>query len=142
MIDIVRGSSLGHHASHASDDATQALIDISGRYKRYLNEINNSKSANPDTLFLISDIPEQLLPITWPALVGFSFTAKSWCHALVGGLSEIKYNDNAFDELVLDPKRKQLIRALVRFGADQDQFEDIIQGKRGGSIFLLHGAPG
>lgn len=28
---------------------------------------------------------------------------------------------------------------LDKFG---EQFEDIIQGKRGGSIFLLHGPPG
>jgi SpoVK/Ycf46/Vps4 family AAA+-type ATPase len=33
-----------------------------------------------------------------------------------------------------------LIQALVKYGGEQ--FEDIIQGKRGGSVFLLHGAPG
>ena len=85
-------------------------------------------------------MPSQLLDITWPALVGFSFTAKCWCHVLVSGLSEIKFNESAFDELVLDAKRKRLINALVKFGGEQ--FEDIIQGKQGGSIFLLHGPPG
>jgi len=33
-----------------------------------------------------------------------------------------------------------LIKALVSFGGEK--FEDIIQGKSGGSIFLLHGPPG
>jgi hypothetical protein len=143
LIDVVRGSSLGHHASHGMDDATHALIEISGRYRRFVAEqtsLGNKSSSTPDSIFLIQTVPKQLLAITWPALVGFSFSAKSWGHVLVGGLQEIQFNDGAFEELVLDKKRKQLIRALVRFGSEQ--FEDIIQGKAGGSIFLLHGPPG
>ncbi|KAJ3312057.1 hypothetical protein HDV04_003445 [Boothiomyces sp. JEL0838] len=142
LIDTVKGSSLGHHASHGMDDATHALIEITGRYKRFQNEQKSlgQKVQNPDGIFIISSVPMELLPITWPALVGFSFSSKSWCHVLVGGLNEIKYNDTAFDELVLDPKRKKLIKALVKFGGEQ--FEDIIQGKSGGSIFLLHGPAG
>ncbi|KAJ3273210.1 hypothetical protein HDV01_004712 [Terramyces sp. JEL0728] len=131
LIDTVKGSSLGHHASHGMDDATHALIEMTGRYRRFQNEQKSlgQKSSNPDGIFIISSVPQELLAITWPALVGFSFTSKAWCHALVGGLSEIKYNDNSFDELVLDPKRKRLIKALVRFGGEQ--FKDIIQGKSG-----------
>ncbi|KAJ3257001.1 hypothetical protein HK103_004984 [Boothiomyces macroporosus] len=131
LIDTVKGSSLGHHASHGMDDATHALIEITGRYKRFQNEQKSlgQKIQNPDGIFIILSVPTELLSITWPALVGFSFSSKSWCHVLVGGLSEIKYNDTAFDELVLDPKRKKLIKALVKFGGEQ--FEDIIQGKSG-----------
>ncbi|KAI8910326.1 P-loop containing nucleoside triphosphate hydrolase protein [Gorgonomyces haynaldii] len=142
LIDVVRGSALGHHASHGMDDATHALIETTGRYRRFINEQRSlgQEITNPDSIFIISQVPEQLKAITWPALVGFSFSAKSWCHVFVAGLSEIKFNDQAFDELVLEPKRKQLIRALVRFGGEQ--FEDIIQGKSGGSIFLLHGPAG
>jgi hypothetical protein len=142
LIDVVMGSSLGHHASHGMDDASHALIEITGRYKRFMNEQKSlgQKVTNPDSIFLLSSIPPQLLHITWPALVGFSFTAKSWCNVLVGGLSNINYNDKAFDQLVLDAKKKRLIKALVRFGGDR--FEDIIGGKGGGSIFLLHGPSG
>ena len=142
LIDTVKGAELGHHASRGQDDASQALIELTGRYRRFITEQKSvgQKITNPDTIFLISEIPNQLKAITWPALVGFSFVAKSWCHVLVGGLKEIVFNDKAFDELVLDNSRKRLIRALVRFGGEQ--FEDIIQGKSGGSIFLLHGPPG
>eukprot|EP00835_Amoeboradix_gromovi_P003690 NODE_254_length_12812_cov_0.286872.p1 type:complete len:628 gc:universal NODE_254_length_12812_cov_0.286872:8888-7005(-) len=142
MIDVVRGASLGHHASQGMDDATHALIEISGRYKRFKNEQKSlgEKVSNPDSIFIIESIPKQLLAVTWPALVGFSFSSKCWGHVLVGGLKAIKYNDSAFDELVLDPKRKRLIKALVRFGGDQ--VSDIIEGKSGGSIFLLHGPAG
>eukprot|EP00834_Sanchytrium_tribonematis_P007667 NODE_731_length_4356_cov_0.328870.p1 type:complete len:645 gc:universal NODE_731_length_4356_cov_0.328870:2750-816(-) len=142
MIDVVRGAALGHHASQGMDDATHALIEITGRYKRYKNEQKSlgESSSNPDSIFILSSVPKELLGVTWPALVGFSFQSKNWCHVLVQGLKPIKFNDSAFNELVLDPKRKRLIRALVRFGGDQVQ--DIIEGKSGGSIFLLHGPAG
>jgi hypothetical protein len=142
MIDVVRGSALGHHASQGIDDASHALIELTGRYKRFKSEQKSlgKTGSQPDSLFIISGVPKQLIAITWPALVGFSFTSKAWCHVLVNGLSEIQYNDKAFDQLVLDSKRKRLIQALVKYGGEQ--FEDIIQGKRGGSVFLLHGAPG
>ena len=141
MIDVVKGANFGHHASQGMDEASHALIEMSGRYKRFKNEQKSLGESMPsDSIFLLNSIPTELLAITWPALVGFSFSNKSWCHVLVNGLSPIKYNDNAFDELVLDSKRKQLIKALVRFGGDQ--VSDIIEGKSGGSIFLLHGPAG
>lgn len=147
MIDVSRGALTGHHATSGMDDATQALLEITGRYKRYKNEQKSmmddqSVPSNPDTIFIMSTVPRQLLCVTWPALVGFSFTTKSWCTCLVGGLKHIRFNDSAFDELVLDPMRKRLIRALVRFGGKEEQIEDIIDGKSGGSIFLLHGPSG
>lgn len=156
MIDVVRASHLGFHAANGSDDASYALMEFSGRYKRFkaeqraLNDCvdqvsgaGNTSNGNPDSIFIISTIPKQLLAITWPALVGFSFTTKSWCTCLVSGLKPIQFNDLAFEQLVLDPMRKRLIRALVRFGSGNNgQLEDMIQGKSGGSIFLLHGPAG
>ncbi|KAJ2995328.1 hypothetical protein HDV02_000873 [Globomyces sp. JEL0801] len=142
LIDVLKGSDLGHHASQGIDEPSYAMIEMIGRYKRFQKEQMSSGkgTSDPESIFTLREIPKQLLSITWPALVGFSFSSKTWCHALVVGLSEIQFQDNAFDELVLDPKRKQLIKALVRFGGEQ--FEDIIEGKSGGSIFLLHGPAG
>jgi hypothetical protein len=114
------------------EDASHALMEMTARYKRFKKEQKSldDKSSNPDSIFIISSVPDELLAVTWPALVGFSI--KPWGHVLVGGLQNIKYNDSAFDELVLDPKRKRLIKALVRFGGDQ--VHDIIEGKSDGSI--------
>jgi SpoVK/Ycf46/Vps4 family AAA+-type ATPase len=58
----------------------------------------------------------------------------------VENLGEIKFDDNAFDYLVLDPKRKRIAKSLVV--NSKDSFGDIITGKSGGCIFLLHGPPG
>ena len=81
-----------------------------------------------------------MLCLCWPAVTGFSFTAKVWGHVLVDGLKEIDFDDKAFEQLVLAPDRKQLIHAMVKHS--EGVFKDIISGKGGGSIFLLHGPPG
>lgn len=43
--------------------------------------------------------------------------------------------------MVLKQERKELIRAVVRHGTAV-QVPDVISGKQGGKIFLLHGPPG
>ncbi|KAJ3085777.1 hypothetical protein HK102_013838 [Quaeritorhiza haematococci] len=133
MVDVARGSVLGHHPTQGSDEASHALITMTGRYRR-------TAADTKDNLTLFQNVPETLLQVTWPALVGFSFSVKAWGHVLVSSLRPIKFNDRAFDELVLDPNRKRLIRALVRFGGTP--FDDIISGKSGGSVFLCYGPPG
>ncbi len=61
-------------------------------------------------------------------------------------LSEIKFDDHAYDSLVLPEEKKDMIRALVEDNkvaqASKASFTDIISGKGGGVIFLLHGPPG
>ncbi len=71
---------------------------------------------------------------------GFSFAVKKWGELRVTDVSEIEFRTKAFDQLVLEPRRKQLIRALVEHSSES--FTDIIEGKSGGIIFLLHGPPG
>ncbi|KXS10846.1 P-loop containing nucleoside triphosphate hydrolase protein [Gonapodya prolifera JEL478] len=144
VIDTERGAAEGHHASQGSDEPTNALIVTAGRYKRLANEAGSKPggagAAGSDAILTFTQLPESLHVLTWPAVVGFSFAAKSWGHALVDWLEPITFNDQAFDQLVLAAERKRLIRALVMFG--DSKFEDIIAGKSGGSVFLLHGAPG
>lgn len=77
---------------------------------------------------------------TYPFLYGFSFAAKKWGRMAVSKLSHIKWRDDAFDYLVLEEDRKQLVQALVR--SHTGTFSDIIDGKGGGVIFLLSGPPG
>jgi hypothetical protein len=138
MIDSARGAQLGHVASQGMDEPTIAMTQLAQRYKHWKSTLSSKNSS--DGLFLWDSVPEELRLFCWPALVGFSFTAKAWGHVIVSGLSNISFYERAFDQLVLAPERKQLIRALVRFGGEQN--EDIIGGKSGGSVFLLHGPPG
>lgn len=121
---------------------------------------------------------------SWPILTGFSFTARVWGKLLLGmprttavlldnstepEVSEltgkgscgncgyIKFQEKAFDQLVLAEDKKELIRAVARNASgktytfeeslvEDDGVEDVgldvVANKGGASIFLLHGPPG
>ena len=55
-------------------------------------------------------------------------------------ITDIDFRTEAYDQLVMDPEKKAMIRALVE--DNSSGFSDIISGKGGGCIFLLHGEPG
>jgi len=107
------------------------------QYNPSMGRLNSTKQTTYEEFDLV---PEDMLCLTWPAIVGFSFSAKVWGYTLVDGISDIKFDDKAFDQLVMDKERKRLIRAMVKHS--ENIFKDIISGKGGGSIFLLHGPPG
>lgn len=75
-----------------------------------------------------------------PHLYGFSLAAKRWGMVEIEGLSPIAWRDDAFDRLVMPAAEKELVHALVKH--NQGGFSDVIDGKGGGCIFLLHGEPG
>ena len=75
-----------------------------------------------------------------PFLYGFSLAVKQWGKLDLDGMTEVKWRDDAWEKLVLDPEEKDLIHSLVKFHGGG--FTDIIEGKGGGCIFLLHGKPG
>jgi AAA+ superfamily predicted ATPase len=141
MIDVARGSSLGHYPCQGVDETTLSIIQLAGRYRKWLSKRSRFDTLETDQLILWDSVPPEFVIYCWPALVGFSFTAKAWGHVLVDGLSTIEFQDQAFDHLVLKQERKELIRAVVRHGTAV-QAPDIISGKQGGKIFLLHGPPG
>lgn len=75
-----------------------------------------------------------------PQLYGFSLSVKQWGRLSLDGMSDIQWRDDAWDKLVVDDEKKDMIYSLVKFHGTG--FTDIIEGKGGGTIFLLHGAPG
>lgn len=77
------------------------------------------------------------------SLKGYSLRNKKWLTFAIGSVREIKYNDGAFDSLVLPEDHKELILALTESQvANKDTFDDVIQGKGKGMIMLLSGPPG
>lgn len=107
-----------------------------GTYSQFVDEYDND---DDDGNQLAEINPEQLW-MTDPYIKGFSFTTKQWGRFAVSRITDIQYRDNAFDQLVLAEDKKDLVRALVTHGTGG--FSDIISGKGGGCIFLLHGDPG
>lgn len=76
-------------------------------------------------------------------VTGFSFTHKTWCQVAVDGLQDVEWNASAFDKLVIDEDRRQLIHTLVKAHRnDETAFDDIVQNKGQGLVGLLSGTPG
>ena len=75
----------------------------------------------------------------------FLLDHKVWVEALVSQLEPVKWYPDSFHFLELDKEKKRLVKALVESFDTDDPFEgfdDVVQGKGKGLIFLLHGPPG
>lgn len=89
------------------------------------------------------NLSETDLLICHHTMPGFALSNKRWCYFEIDNIKEIQYNLDAFEALVLPREQKETILSLVRVHADKRLvFDDIIQGKGKGMIFLLHGVPG
>lgn len=86
------------------------------------------------------DLTDEVLWMCSPVVYGFSFYCKHWGEMKLDGLKKVEFRKDAIDKLVLDPETKKLILALVKNNAGG--FTDLVDGKGGGTIFLLHGTPG
>jgi len=92
----------------------------------------------------ISEFTEEELLIASPVVLGFAFSEKLWLEFTLSGVREIEWNDGAFQSLVLPPKQKSVVKALVsthKFHA-AETIDDVVQGKGRGLVFVLHGPPG
>ncbi|KAM4060445.1 ATPase family associated with various cellular activities (AAA) domain-containing protein [Hirsutella rhossiliensis] len=82
-------------------------------------------------------------------ILGFSFDEKQWGAFTVSKLKDPRWNEAAFDRVVLPGKQLGLIKDLIRSyrtrtddGDNDDGFDDIIDGKGRGMVGLLSGRPG
>lgn len=105
-------------------------------YSQFKDEYNDREEEDTN----LREIEPERLWMTEPYIKGFSFATKQWGRFAVGRVSPIEFRDDAFEQLVLAQDKKDLVRALVTNGTGG--FSDIISGKGGGCIFLLHGEPG
>lgn len=76
-------------------------------------------------------------------MLGFSLTQKRWAAFAVSGMTEVKWNPNAFEKLILAPRKREVIKSLVQsHGTGAAAFDDIVSGKGKGLVGLLSGGPG
>ena len=104
-------------------------------------QVTSDADMHNDMLILSGPLPECLVAMTWPLVPGFSLQARTWGVAMVHGTSNVQFNEQAFQSLVMSESRKKLIKALV-ISHEAKRSADLIAGKGEGSIFLLHGPPG
>ncbi|ORY46474.1 P-loop containing nucleoside triphosphate hydrolase protein [Rhizoclosmatium globosum] len=101
-----------------------------GRGLNVINAENNRLTNVPDAMHFLCS----------PTVYAFSFASKRWGQTYVKHICPISFDDHAFQRLVMDHERKHLILNLVNGGTGCNL--DLINGKGGGLIFLLHGCPG
>ncbi|KAF5970189.1 AAA family ATPase [Fusarium bulbicola] len=74
----------------------------------------------------------------------FSLGRKVWCYAEIESLTEIEWNTQALNNLVVDEAEKRLLVGFV--GATKNgqlqHFDDFVHGKGKGLVMLLCGPPG
>ncbi|KKY15305.1 putative aaa family [Diplodia seriata] len=89
------------------------------------------------------DISDDLLYLCAPKVRGFSFKVKKWATFFVDQIQEVKWNENAFDKLVLPSDHKRLMLSFVESQIrNKKRFDDVIEGKGQGIVILLEGSPG
>lgn len=105
----------------------------------YNNEYTESDHKNVENYTL----SEEGYLIRHHKIPAFSLSHKEWCWLDLTRSSEIDYKSHAFEQLLLPQEQKDMISALVGAHTQgKGQFDDMVQGKGKGLIFLLHGAPG
>jgi len=114
----------------------------------------NDKEDDVDNL----ELTDEDLLLASTVVFGFSFADKTWrtysslhTHTPnflstvefdVEKVQEIEWNDDAFENLVLPPGRKQLLQSLVEAHHRGLGFDDFIKGKGHGLVVNLFGPPG
>ncbi|KAH7173520.1 uncharacterized protein B0J16DRAFT_418810 [Fusarium flagelliforme] len=104
------------------------------------SEANSKKDEESDAL----EFTDEEYLIASPVVLGFAFSEKQWLELAVSGVNEIKWNEKAWDSLVLEDGTKDLIKALVKSRKYHaaNTIDDVIQGKGKGLVTVLHGPPG
>jgi ATPase family associated with various cellular activities (AAA) len=76
-------------------------------------------------------------------IAGYSLKTKKWLHFFVRHVKDIKWDEEAFDSLVLDQDHKEMVLAFSESHLqNRNAFDDVISGKGKGMIMLLSGPPG
>ncbi|KAI0703900.1 P-loop containing nucleoside triphosphate hydrolase protein [Cerioporus squamosus] len=90
------------------------------------------------------DLTDEELLLTSPIVYGFSFSDKQWLEFMVERVESFKWNDEAFEQLVIPPKHKQVLRTLVEShsAGSSRKFDDFVSGKGHGLVINLYGNPG
>jgi hypothetical protein len=100
---------------------------------------NNESLAKAKKMKRIPLTKEQLLICT-PLVSGYALKTKRWLEFFVDSVSDIIWNQNAFENLVLPEDQKELILSFAESQILYKQrFDDFVSGKGKGIIMLLSG---
>ncbi|KAJ9658264.1 hypothetical protein H2198_003837 [Neophaeococcomyces mojaviensis] len=110
-------------------------------------DLGNSRGSMRDDLgeeaMKHEQCPEEQFELLLPLKIkGFNLRRKKWYDLMVDRISDVIWKKEAFTKVVMDPKAKEIVRALVSKQLASERSTDLIAGKGNGLILLLHGGPG
>ncbi|KAK7460937.1 hypothetical protein VKT23_008865 [Stygiomarasmius scandens] len=94
----------------------------------------------------IPEVDNKKLHLLPGEVYGLNLATKKWTFFLVDTIEPVVFDEGAWDHLVLDDDVKTLIKGLVDVTRNENTstkvINDVISGKGGGLIAVLHGPPG
>lgn len=121
--------------SPSEDNNDSDSDDGSSNCNSYESSIADSQAQAPLT-------QDQLI-YTSPIVRGYSLSTKRWMEFFLDNITDVQFDANAFNSLVMPPEKKELILAFAESQARfKNAFDDVISGKGKGIIMLLCGGPG
>jgi hypothetical protein len=104
-------------------------------------QVHDPNSLEPHPSHRLEEVPRMEIHLCAPTVGGYSLVSKTWGRFVADRLSEIVWDDDAFSHLVLDEDKKNLIKGIVTVD-HSNLITDVVSGKSGGFIIVLHGKPG
>ncbi|KAJ6630297.1 hypothetical protein B0H10DRAFT_1983969 [Mycena sp. CBHHK59/15] len=109
---------------------------------RLLNA-SEGDASSPCPLVEEEGLQDQDLLLATPIVLGFSLTDKCWLEFNIECVSAIRWNNEGFRNLAIDPDRKILVQSLVEsHSSEKESFDDFVTGKGVGLVINLFGPPG
>lgn len=110
------------------------------------NTFNPDEEVNLNGRISSEHLSDDQRLISTPIVRGYALKDKRWLEFYIDGVTDITWDQQAFDSLVLPHARQDLKQLILAFADAQsknlDEFDDIIQGKGRGVVMLLSGPPG
>ncbi|KAF6813996.1 hypothetical protein CMUS01_12723 [Colletotrichum musicola] len=145
---------------HEKPDARQGLATLTSRSiapRISVTDNQHKGSPNPtageyayypaprisaaDDQYREHELTDEQLLLCSTRVRGYTLKMKHWVEFRVNGISDIVFNETAFDTLILPQGYKQLVLSFIG-GSKMSGFDDVIEGKGLGIIMLLVGNPG
>ncbi|RYO80673.1 hypothetical protein DL766_004864 [Monosporascus sp. MC13-8B] len=133
--------SVGFGSRFMVDTATYAKIHPAGLQNKSVS-LRLSEDKFPEVLHLEDDPPEDALLLMPPSVHGFNILTKRWELLRMEDIHEINWQKDAYDQLMLPRRTKDLVRSMVLTQDEATGQEDFISGKGDALVILLHGGPG
>ncbi|ORY01802.1 P-loop containing nucleoside triphosphate hydrolase protein [Clohesyomyces aquaticus] len=116
------------------------------RVENWENPVSNDNtelSLNEPRASTNQELTDYQYMLCSPLLRGYSMKTKKWMSFYIPHVKDIKWDNRAFDSLVLPASQKKIVLALSKAHVTgANSFDDVIAGKGKGMILLLSGPPG